>query len=72
MDCCCWGGIVKSVSRDDSFFFFFASHFAFQAHISADRPVDAEIWGDLEAEAKRLLGRGCNCHVSGDLIDRDG
>lgn len=62
MDCCCWGGIVKSVSRDDSFFFFFlASHFAFQAHISADRPVDAEIWGDLEAEAKRLLGRGWNC-----------
>lgn len=27
MDCCCWGGIVKSVSRDDSFFFFFC--FAF-------------------------------------------
>lgn len=62
MDCCCWGGIVKSVSRDDSFFFFFGFAFCiFHAHISADRPVDAGVWGTWKPKPSGCLGRGWNC-----------
>lgn len=46
-------------SRDDSLFFFLALHFAFfQAHISADRPVDAGLWGTWKPKPSGCWAEG--------------
>lgn len=45
MDCCCWGGIVKSVSRDDSFFFFLLRILHFKPTFPPTAPLTPRFGG---------------------------